>query len=127
MRIPSGPAEAAILSTLLFPFLATAAGNYDCSKIVLNKKPFDLSELGGPRSALGFENQDNSLKNTTYTIDICQPLKKKKGVSKEEDCPNNTRGNLLPPVMNVFQEARALSCRNGPDSGSSMCLRTNHR
>ena len=92
MRIPQGPADVAILCAILFPFVTVAVGNIDCSHIVIDKAPFDLSELDGPKSVLHSVDQGVSLKNTTYTIDICKNLVRAKGVPKNDQCPSGTRG-----------------------------------
>ena len=110
MRIPQGPADAAILSTILFPFVAVAI-TLDCAQIRVDKTNFDLSELDGPKSVLHSVDQGVSLKNTTYTIDICKSLVRVKGVPKDDQCPSGTRG-MSPPLM---KPGLKLSCpvRNG--------------
>lgn len=91
MRLPRNPADAAIISTLLFPFLSAAAGNFHCDNVRVEGKGFDLTELGGARSIMHhYENH-----NTTFTVDICKPLGKVKGAPANEQCPNGTRGELL--------------------------------
>lgn len=100
MRLHNLPAEAAVLSTLLFPFLASAVGNLDCKNIVVDGKYFNLGELGGPRSALHsvedyVGDEGRGWTNTTYTIDICQAIVKKGFY----ECPGGTRGNVSPYSM----------------------------
>lgn len=95
MRISNTPAEAALLSTLLFPVLAAAVGNIDCNHVRVDKTSFDLSQLGGPRSVLHSVDQGVSLLNTTYTIDICRPLTRAADVPKEQQCPGGTRGRTI--------------------------------
>ncbi|KAL8706633.1 MAG: hypothetical protein Q9201_000330 [Fulgogasparrea decipioides] len=50
--------------------------------------------------------EDNSpsptMTNTTFTIDICKPLKKAKGIPKEEDCPNGSR--------DLYAESMCIVC-----------------
>ncbi|KUJ21570.1 uncharacterized protein LY89DRAFT_377990 [Mollisia scopiformis] len=91
MRIPRTPADAAILSAMLLPCLAVASGTYDCNNIVLKGRQWHLKELGGPKSVLQSEELASGFKNTTYTIDICKPLKRE---NKEINCPNFARGML---------------------------------
>lgn len=91
MRIPGPSADVAVLSAILLPGLAIASGTYDCGKIVLKGKPYDLRELGGPKSVLQSEPRASGFKNTTFTIDICKPLKK---VNSEIKCPNFARGKF---------------------------------
>ncbi|KAG4295055.1 hypothetical protein FPRO06_01639 [Fusarium proliferatum] len=69
-----------------------AAETLDCGKIRADGHTFDLSKLGGPHSVLTtrFKPSPPEHYNTTYTLDICKPLKKKGG-KKDEECPNGTR------------------------------------
>lgn len=81
-----------MLSAVLLPLLAAASGGITCEKVVLDKThSWDLSELGGPKSVMHSEDRGVSFKNTTYTIDICKPLKR----TSKEKCPNGTRGGLI--------------------------------
>ncbi|TAQ84109.1 hypothetical protein B7494_g7572 [Chlorociboria aeruginascens] len=91
MRLPINPADAAFLSILLLPLLTHAVGNINCEHVRVDKTDFDLRKLGGPRSVMHSVDQDLSLKNTTYTIDICRPLERSGKVPKEEQCPSGTR------------------------------------
>ncbi|RFU31928.1 hypothetical protein B7463_g4427, partial [Scytalidium lignicola] len=92
MRLNRTPgADKAILSALFFPLLAAAVGNIDCHHVVVEKKSFDLSALGGPRSALQSVDHDVTFTNTTYTIDICRPLVRAPDIPKNEQCPSGTR------------------------------------
>lgn len=98
MRLPGGSADTAMLSAFIFPFLAAAVGNIDCSYIRVDQIPFNLQELGGPRSVVHSVNEGPSFTNTTYTIDLCKPLGKAKHVDKDIQCPNGTRRRLSPFV-----------------------------
>ena len=95
MRLPGGAADTAILSALIFPMLAAAAGNIDCSKVVVDKSHFNLETLGGARSIMHGVKEGSSSTNTTYTIDICKPLGKAKHVAPEDQCPHGTRRKCL--------------------------------
>ena len=66
-----------------------------CSDVRADGVSFDFGALGGPHSLYKIKEHPNGVINTTFTIDICQPLAKQKGVAKEEDCPNNTRGRPM--------------------------------
>jgi len=92
MRLPGRPGDAAILSAFLLPFLANATGSFDCEDVVLDGIPFDFKELGGARSVITSVDKGASIRNTTYTIDICKLLGKAKGVDPKIQCPNGTRG-----------------------------------
>jgi hypothetical protein len=96
MRLPGNPADAAIVSVFLLPFLTAASGSLDCTHVRADDIGFDLSKLGGPRSVVdNIANPASSL-NTTYTIDICKPLKKVKDIDKNIQCPNGSRSKLFP-------------------------------
>lgn len=50
-------------------------------------KSFHFEALGTPRSVVWEESSPLTVTKTTFTIDLCKPLKKLKGVPKGEDCP----------------------------------------
>ncbi|KAL8783422.1 MAG: hypothetical protein Q9213_004622, partial [Squamulea squamosa] len=77
---------------LLLPTLAYTM-SFDCTNIRDNKQSFDISALGNPISVMTSEDHSPSptMTNTTFTIDICKPLRKAKGIPKEEDCHTGTR------------------------------------
>ncbi|KAK5997784.1 Autophagy-related protein 27 [Cladobotryum mycophilum] len=83
--------SALLLSLLLAPLQASAM--LDCKKVRVDGHNFDLSALGGPHSVVTsrFEPSTNAHQNTTYTVDICQPLKKSGKSKNTEECPNGTR------------------------------------
>jgi len=80
-------AEAAMLATLLVP----ASALLDCANIRADDQKFDFSKLKGPHSVTTFEKSGDATWNTTYTVDLCGPLKKKGG-KKDEECPNGAWG-----------------------------------
>lgn len=92
MRLPGSSAEAAILSTVIFPILVAAAGNIICNQVVVDHHNFNLEELGGARYVVHGIDEGPSYRNTTYAIDICKPLGKVKDVKSENQCPHGTRG-----------------------------------
>lgn len=63
----------------------------DCKKIVADGHTFNLEKLSGPHSVVTskYSSLSDAYHNTTYTLDVCQPLKKK---GKDKSCPNGTRG-----------------------------------
>jgi len=82
---------------LLIPTLA-AAININCEHFRVDEKSFYFQELDGPHSVMRSEKVSElspNLYNTTFTINICQALKKTKNVPKKEDCPNGSRGTLI--------------------------------
>lgn len=89
------------LSSLLFPLLLAplpGSAMLDCNKIVVDDHKFNLEKLGGPHSVV--TTQWNAIAethiNTTYTLDICNTLKKSGDAPKSEQCPMGTRGELPP-------------------------------
>jgi len=93
MRLPPSPPITLSSLFLLLPSFV-AAISLDCGDIRIDRKSFDLSALDGPHSLYKVNEHPNNIKNTTFTLDLCRPLKKTKGVPKDEDCPNNSRGKL---------------------------------
>ena len=78
---------------LSLPSLAQAA--FDCEHIVADQQVFNLKSLGGPHVVHWIKDDTPpSITNLTFTLDICQTLKKHKGPS-EDDCPSGTRGMAL--------------------------------
>lgn len=88
---------------LLLPALVSAV-TLDCKHLRIDGQSFDFSELGGPHSVHLIEDTPPSITNTTFTLDICNPLQRTKGVPKENECPSGTRG-----TSNM-----ASSCRHTP-------------
>ncbi|KAL8996948.1 MAG: hypothetical protein Q9169_003654 [Polycauliona sp. 2 TL-2023] len=97
------------LLLLLLPTL-TYGTSVDCSNIRDDKQSFDISALGNPISVMTYEDHSPSptKTNTTFTIDICKPLKKAKGIPKEEDCPNGTRVCAIQRLVNTFENSTSF-------------------
>lgn len=79
-----------LLSTLLSLSTVVSSVTLDCSKIVAESVKWDISKLAGPRQVhelVRQGSQKNVIRNTTYTIDLCKPLKK----VDEDSCPLDTR------------------------------------
>ncbi|KAI9701202.1 MAG: hypothetical protein M1836_001871 [Candelina mexicana] len=90
MRLPHfslPPPSSSLLSLLLSLYPSFIfANSIDCSHIREDGQSFDLHELGGPHSVVWTQNLPPSVRNTTFTIDICQPLKQQKDVNKADQC-----------------------------------------
>ena len=72
------------------PFVG--AVSLDCKNVVVDGQHFDLGDLAGPRAVHLIQDTPPSLSNTTFTVDICNPLKRTKGVPKDNECPTGTYG-----------------------------------
>ncbi|KAI9842576.1 MAG: hypothetical protein M1838_003076 [Thelocarpon superellum] len=94
-------------TTLLLPSLIIAS-DIDCSHIRVQKKSFDLSGLGGPHSVSHIVKEPPSISNTTYTIDICQPLVVPKKTPKEDSCPNFTRVCGIERIINSADDSSTI-------------------
>lgn len=95
MRLLPHPPTTLSSLILLLPSLATAI-TLDCSDIRVDKKSFNLQALGGPHELHTIKERPPTITDTTIKLDICQALKKPKGVDKKEDCPNGSRGKIPP-------------------------------
>ncbi|KAF2148443.1 hypothetical protein K461DRAFT_282899 [Myriangium duriaei CBS 260.36] len=78
------------LHLLALATLAQAV-SFDCARVRTGGVNFDLSKLGGPHSVSWVVDEPPSISNTTFTLDICQPLKKDSGLQDGEQCPGGTR------------------------------------
>ncbi|CAI4211863.1 unnamed protein product [Parascedosporium putredinis] len=89
MQIPRlARADALLLSVLL---ATPATSMLYCDNILVDGYGFNLEKLGGPHSVVTTLREPPSYSNTTYTVDICKPLKKSGDAPKNEQCPNGTR------------------------------------
>jgi hypothetical protein len=77
---------------LLLSATTASAISLDCKNVVVKGQHFDLSELAGPRAVHLLEETPPSLSNTTFTVDICNPLKRTKNVPKDNECQTGTYG-----------------------------------
>lgn len=78
---------------LMLPAMVLGAITLDCEHIKVNDKSFDLTPLAGPHQIKYSEEVGQSVRESSYTIDLCRPLGKVKGLPSEEQCPSGTRGN----------------------------------
>ncbi|KAI0479482.1 autophagy-related protein 27 [Xylariaceae sp. FL0804] len=83
-------ADAALLAALLLSPLPAAA-MLDCKRVVAGKQLYNLEKLGGPHSVVMSRAVGDIAHNTTYTVDICQPLRKKGDAKSTEQCKNGSR------------------------------------
>ncbi|KAI0133332.1 autophagy-related protein 27 [Hypoxylon sp. NC0597] len=105
MKVPTiHAADAALLfSIALAPLPASAM--FRCNQVVVGGHKYDLSALGGPHSVVTSRIVGDAPHNTTYTLDICRPLKKKGDVKKDEQCPNGSRVCAIKRINDTFEKA----------------------
>ena len=106
MRLPRHQPTTILSLILLLPSLVTSI-SITCDHIRADGTSWNFEKLGGPHSLYTIDEHDSKIKNTTFTFDVCQPLSKTKGVPKDEDCPNNSRGQHFLYVYHTSQR-RAL-------------------
>ncbi|KAL6411177.1 hypothetical protein AUP68_04875 [Ilyonectria robusta] len=106
------------LSAFLLPLLvAPVLGGMTltCENIRVDGHSFDLSKLRGPHSVVTTLYQPSPPRhyNTTYTLDVCGPLKKSGKVSKDEQCPTGTRvcaiKRLLKENTDTIEDINAIA------------------
>ncbi|KAK3063454.1 type II membrane protein, partial [Teratosphaeriaceae sp. CCFEE 6253] len=97
------------LSALLLLPVCISAVTLDCTHIRVDKKDFDLSALGGPKTIHSQRWLPPSIANTTFTIDLCNPLKKIKGVDPKEQCPGGTRVCAVEERFNSVDGVREVT------------------
>lgn len=85
------PSLRQIASALLVIPACISAVTLDCANIRDDGHTFNLKKLGGPKTVHRVRWEKPSIENTTFIIDICNPLKKRKDAKKDEDCPLGTR------------------------------------
>lgn len=91
MAPPHNPLLAVSAVSILSALVSGSPG-FDCSNIVAQKVRWNLKELGGPRMVEWVREVEPSQHNFTFTLDICKPLVKHKGVNPHDECPGNSRG-----------------------------------
>ena len=70
------PTISSYFAVLLALPAATFAATLDCEKIRIDKQDFNLKGIGGPKTVHFQEYDPPSISNTTFTIDICNNLKR---------------------------------------------------
>lgn len=80
-----------LLASILLPLASSV--NIGCDHIRVEKKKFDLSKIGGPHAVTVQDtNRPPAIYNSTWTLDICQPLVRNNDIPKEDQCPVGTHG-----------------------------------
>jgi len=83
------------LPLLSVPFLLAqlgAAVSIDCEHIRVGGQKYDVSKLAGRHSVTVHDTSRPPAEyNTTWTFDLCAPLKKVDGIRDQDQCPHGTR------------------------------------
>lgn len=117
-----------LLSILMLPVMVAGAITLDCEHIKVKGKSFDLTPLAGPHQVKYSEDVGQSVREGTYTIDLCTALSKVKGVPAEEQCPSGTRicgiERTTSKIDNgtIIDAVRAIAGEIGDYGGSSKGL-----
>ncbi|KAK4556739.1 type II membrane protein [Recurvomyces mirabilis] len=96
------------LTTLLLLPASITAVTLDCDHIRVDKKSFDLSALAGPKTVHFQQYLPPTISNTTYTIDLCKPLKRNTSIPKAEQCPSGTRICAVDEHFNTIEHTRQI-------------------
>ncbi|KAK3990536.1 autophagy-related protein 27 [Cladorrhinum sp. PSN332] len=80
-----------LLLSTLFLSTASAATQFSCDSVKVDERTFNFKSLAGPHTVVTHEYVPPTYHNTTYTLDLCAPLKRKGDVKAEEACPAGTR------------------------------------
>lgn len=102
MQFPSSLRRSAGAVVVLSCLLAPAASMLNCEKIVADGHEFNLKKLEGAHSVIISQRLDGKLHNTTYTTDICRPLKRKGDVKPEDQCPLGANGEHACPTPRTW-------------------------
>ncbi|KAF4550649.1 putative autophagy-related protein 27 [Elsinoe fawcettii] len=81
-------------SLLLALLPLVSAVNFNCDKTLVDNVHFDLSKLSGAHTVWNTVSSPSTERNTTFTIDLCKPLKGDdlgRGLVEKEQCPGGTR------------------------------------
>jgi hypothetical protein len=101
-----------VFSLLLLPSLSSAV-IFDCTHVRVDGHSYDFSKLGGPRSVMMTKETPPTVKNTTYTIDLCRPLKKDDKMKSDDQCHTGARGKcfvLAHPLNNADSVCFNIVC-----------------
>ncbi|KAI1354376.1 autophagy-related protein 27 [Xylaria sp. FL0043] len=98
-------ADAALILSLLMAPLPGAA-MFRCDHVLAGDQrlSFNLKALGGPHSVVTSQVEGSRMHNTTYTVDICAPLKKKGDAKPEDQCPNGSRVCAIQRLINTEEK-----------------------
>jgi autophagy-related protein 27 len=93
---------------LLLLSTSASAVTFDCSHIRTEGQSFDLSALGGPKTVHWQQSEPPSISNTTFTVDICNPIRKDSKIDKNEQCMTGTRICAVEEAFNLVEDTRTI-------------------
>ena len=85
------------ISSLFIPLLLglpsiCTAVTFDCDHVRVDGRSYNFNSIRGPHSVLVVDDgHPPAVTNTTWTVDMCAPLKENKDVPVEDTCPKGTR------------------------------------
>ncbi|KAK4175715.1 putative autophagy protein Atg27 [Triangularia setosa] len=93
MKSPTSwlPLLSSSMAVMITASPAPASATFDCEKLPVDGHTYNFKDLAGAHTVVTSEYVAPSYHNTTYTLDLCGPLKRKGDAPKEERCPDGTR------------------------------------
>lgn len=98
-----------LYSLILLPSISSAV-TFDCTHVRVDGHKYDFSALGGPRTVMTRKNTPPTLRNTTYTIDLCRPIKKDPDIPKVDQCHAGARGGYPLEIQPLGIANLTVSC-----------------
>jgi len=102
--MPSSPWWNSLPLSLLLVLPTVSAITLDCKHIRADGQSFDLSALGGPKTVHYQTYRAPNIHNTTFTVDVCNALKRTTGVPKGNECPSGTRICAIEQLHNLAED-----------------------
>ncbi|KAL5625296.1 hypothetical protein BROUX41_005356 [Berkeleyomyces rouxiae] len=109
--------NAAATALLLAPVTTVAAASLQCDNVLVDNHKYDLSALRGPHSVVTSISEKNAVYNTTYTLDLCAPLKRvdDSSIPANEQCPEGTRVCAVQRAIHTDGDGKSPSVRSDGD------------
>lgn len=98
------------VSSALALVATPASAMLRCEHIQVDGQKFNFKDLSGPHSVVTWQDHlpPYDFVNTTYTLDLCAPLKKDGPAS--ESCPNGARGVSASLFLGPFWRQVVWGC-----------------
>ncbi|KAF2843757.1 hypothetical protein M501DRAFT_994786 [Patellaria atrata CBS 101060] len=82
------PRSVALVSAIFLQSSITSAVSFNCKDVVADKQHWNFGALGGPKAVHWIQDEGRTVSNFTFTLDICNNLKKLKNIPKNDQCPS---------------------------------------